>query len=78
MLDSRNKQVFSTDKLLDLLLLCCNSNSLEETFEMNALFTFNSLLMQDFDENDNPLVIQERLKSCHSSTSAMMAADVLF
>ena len=37
MLDSRNKQVFSTDKLLDLLLLCCNSNSLEETFEMNAL-----------------------------------------
>ena len=35
MLDSRsNKQVFSTYKLLDLLL--CR-NSLEETFEMNAL-----------------------------------------
>jgi hypothetical protein len=45
---------------------------------MPLLLTFNSQLMQDFDENDYLLAIQEPLKSCDSSTSAMMAADVLF
>jgi hypothetical protein len=38
---------------------------------MLLLLTFNSQLMQGFDENDNPLAIQEPLKSCHSSTSAI-------
>ena len=69
------ERVFSFCKLLDSPL---RRNLSDDKFEMIALLAFNRQSIQEFDENDNPLCIQELLKSLHSSASAIKAAEALF